>query len=75
MSFFSILFSQWTLYAGVILYMLYKWSMRPYSFFQEKGIPFKKPWPVFGNFGGMSLRQETLHDMILNNYNEFKNNR
>lgn len=69
------LFSQWGLYAVLFvlfLFLVAKWSTSQYNFFERKGVVFQKPWPVFGNFGGMTFRRITIHDMIYNAYNEFK---
>lgn len=71
----SWLLSQWGLYAVLFLIYLFlvaRWSMSPYNFFEKKGIVFKKPWPMFGNFGAMTFRKITIHDMIYNVYMEFK---
>lgn len=67
------LFLQWKLYGVlIVVYLLFRWCMSPYKFFEKKGIAFKKPWPVIGNFGGMTFRRTTIHDMIYESYMEFK---
>lgn len=68
----TILFSPWAMLAAVVAFFIYRQIMAPYEYFLKKGLDFKKPWPVFGNMGAMTLRQESIFDMIVNAYNEFK---
>lgn len=74
MSITSLLFSQWAAYVAVaVLAYAYIRSRRPKSkhFFEENDIPFKQPTSIFGNYGGLMMRQENINDFILNLYNGF----
>lgn len=42
--------------------------MAPYQYFEKKGISALRPWPVFGNFGKITLFMESLNDFIQNGY-------
>lgn len=74
-SIMEILFSQWPIFVAVAGYLLYRWTMAPFSFFAKRGIPFHKPSPLFGSMGALTLRQETILDMVMKPYNEFKGKR
>lgn len=65
--------SQWLLIFAVLLYLIYRWSTATFGFFSEKGIPFVKPYPFLGNFGSVLLRKQTFHEILLDIYSEFEN--
>lgn len=68
------LFSQWiTLSIIALIYIFYKWCTSTYGYFDEKGIPFIKPVPFFGNFMKILLQRESLTDTIYNLYMKFQN--
>lgn len=76
MSFEFSLFSNWTSYALLgLVFLLYKWSMSSFTYFEKTGVAFNKPWPIIGNFGPLLLKKETLQDMVTEAYNKFQNNR
>lgn len=75
MSVFAILFSQWTILIGVIIYFIYRWSITDFDYFEKKGILFQRPVPFFGNFGGLLFGTKNFHEIILSPYNEFKHKR
>lgn len=49
--------------------------MAPYTYFADRGIASKKPQPIFGNFGALMFKKESLLDLVENSYNEFKDKR
>lgn len=71
-SIMSLVLSQWTWLLPVVLYFVYREIMAPFTFFSDRGIAFKKPYPIFGNTGGMTLHRESMFDLVVNNYNDFK---
>lgn len=75
MSFFDIIFSLWTIFIIVILYILYKWSVANNDHFHKKGIPFQRPIPLLGNSAGVLLHKKSIYDAILFSYNEYKGKR
>lgn len=68
--------SPWAMLIAIAVgYFVYKWIMAPYDHFAKKGIAFKKPWPILGTMGAMTLRHESMFDQAVNAYNEFKGKR
>ncbi|XP_012253053.2 cytochrome P450 9e2-like [Athalia rosae] len=43
---------------------IYWFSTRNFNFFKNLGIPYVKPWPIFGNMGKMFFRIEAMPYMI-----------
>lgn len=60
---FLILFS-------VALYLLYRWATANKNFFKERGIPYAKPVPLFGNFWEMVMRRKSMFDLFVDIYNK-----
>lgn len=71
----SLVLSQWALLAAAAIYFVYRKITAPFTFFADRGIAFVKPYPIFGNFGRMSLKRESIFDLVVNNYNDFKGKR
>lgn len=71
----SALYSPWAILAVAAGYILYTCIMAPYDHFAKRGVVFQKPWPVLGTMGTMILRQESMFDMVVNSYNQFKGKR
>lgn len=71
----SLVLSQWALLVAIAIYFVHRKLTASFSFFADRGIAFKKPHPFFGNFGAMTLNRESLFDLIVNSYNEFKGKR
>lgn len=74
-SLLSIFVSPWALLLIACGYFVYKRIMLPFEHFLKRGIAFKKPWPILGTMGAMTLRQESMFDTVVNAYNEFKGER
>lgn len=71
----SLVLSQWALLLAVAFYFGYRKMMAPFTFFADRGIAFLKPYPIFGNFGAMTFQRESMFDLIVNNYNDYKGKR
>lgn len=71
----SLVLSQWALLAAVAIYLIYRKMTASFSFFVDRGIGFKKPYPFFGNFAGIMFGRESLFDVLVSSYNVFKGKR
>lgn len=60
-----------TLVIGVIFYIVYKWSISTYDFFEKKGIAFIKPIPFVGNMKEMLLKKSDFLTFSKNLYNNY----
>lgn len=62
------------LYAIVaILYLLYKWASKKDDYFEKKGIQYTKPKFLVGSRSDLLLRNKSMPQVIMEWYNEFKN--
>ncbi len=55
-----------------VAYALYKWLTKNDDFFLKRGIPYKKPLPIFGNLLGFVLQRESYLDIVQENYVKYK---
>lgn len=58
---------------GLIVYAVYKWAVRPYSYWQSRNVKFLKPTPFFGNTGGFLMGKYSLVDFANLLYSSFPN--
>lgn len=56
---------------GVLLFIVYKWSISTYDFFEKKEIAFIKPIPLFGNMKEMLLKKSDFLTFAKNLYNYY----
>lgn len=70
-----LMFNKWTVVLSIIAYFIYKWSTATSQFFAEKGIPYEKPVPFFGNFLSIALQKTSMADKLIDLYNQFKTKR
>lgn len=56
----------------VFAYLAYKWSVSGYDYFEKKGLPFDKPWPLVGNMFGLVTAKESLVYSMQRRYRKFK---
>ncbi|EDW81111.1 uncharacterized protein Dwil_GK11195 [Drosophila willistoni] len=59
----------------VALALAYRWSVSKYGFFKERGLPFAKPVPYFGNMAKMFFRKQSMFDVIVDLYHKGGNNK
>lgn len=71
----SILFSQWTAIVVVLCVIIYKYGTAKYGFFEEKNIPYEKPFPLVGNLGGIFRKRESYATVAKRLYLKFKDRR
>lgn len=77
-SLFETIWSQWPillLLAIGSVYYFVRVANKPCKYFADRGIPFKKPVPILGSMAKLFFRQESLYNVVLNSYNEFKDKR
>lgn len=55
------------------LYLVYKWSISTFDYFEKQGIPFRKPVPLFGTNSNIITRKKALTEAIEEFYYEFRN--
>ncbi|XP_026475344.1 cytochrome P450 9e2-like [Ctenocephalides felis] len=67
-------FITWILVA-VLVYAFYKYSTWTYDRFEGTKVPYKKPFPFFGNTGPFMLRMENMIDNVGKVYRSFPNKR
>lgn len=60
-----------SLVIGVIIFIMYKWSISTYDFFEKKGIAFIKPIPFFGNMKEMLLKKSDFLTFAKKLYNHY----
>ncbi|KAJ8668284.1 hypothetical protein QAD02_009947 [Eretmocerus hayati] len=59
----------------IIAYILYSYLTSTFDFWLDLGVPFHKPWPLFGNFANLLLFQKSQVEGISEMYNWFTNER
>lgn len=71
----NVVFSYWTALLVLVLIWLYRWSTAFYKFFDERGIPYEKPFPLAGNLLSIIRKKENYVDVLERIYLKFKNRR
>lgn len=46
----------------------YKWSTYKHDEFIRRGLPFEKPWPIFGNFLDVVLNKASFQKLMADFY-------
>ncbi|KAJ6633420.1 putative cytochrome P450 9f2 [Pseudolycoriella hygida] len=67
--------NKWTIVLSIVGYFFYKWSVATSQFFAEKGVPYHKPMPLFGNFLDIVFQKISMADKVIELYNQFKTKR
>lgn len=55
-----------------VLYLIYKWGISTFDYFEKKGVKFNKPHFLVGSRLEMVLGQGSIVDFVMKLYNEFK---
>ncbi|XP_011565458.3 cytochrome P450 9e2 [Plutella xylostella] len=55
-----------------IIFMLYFYYTKTFTFFEEKGVKFMKPYILLGNLGPRLMLKVSMHGFQLHIYNHFK---
>lgn len=64
------------LYAlAAILFLIYKLATAKNDYFEKKGIPFMKPKFLVGSRSDMVLRNRSMPEVVMEWYNEFRNDK
>ncbi|XP_058059543.1 probable cytochrome P450 9f2 [Anopheles bellator] len=67
------MFQLWALVA--VLFLLYRWSVATYDYFEKRKIPFVKPVPFFGQLLAFFARTKHAVDIASEGYEMFPNSR
>lgn len=59
----------------LVLWLLYKWSVSNFDYFEKIGVPYEKPLPIVGNSLGLVLQKEGFVDMTRKSYDKFKSSK
>lgn len=54
------------------LYFFYRRATANFDFFEKRGIPYDKPFPVFGSLKNVTLRKRSFFHAVLDLYNKHK---
>lgn len=58
---------------AVLLYLVYKWGISSYDYFEKKGIAFSKPmWLIGSTTTNMFINRKSFPETMEIMYNEFK---
>lgn len=52
----------------VLVLWFYKWSTNKHDEFLSRGLPFEKPWPIFGNFLDVVLNKASFQKLMADFY-------
>lgn len=56
----------------IFVFLFYKWGTSTYGYFKERGIPYLEPAFLLGIQSNIVTKKMSLSDMMLKNYNKFK---
>nr|CAD7202246.1 unnamed protein product [Timema douglasi] len=68
-------YSDWLLILGLLLLAAHTYATWNHDFFSKKGLPYTKPWPIFGNMGKAVLKRASFADVLLGMYRQHKGHR
>nr|XP_014086784.1 probable cytochrome P450 9f2 [Bactrocera oleae] len=57
---------------STLLYIFYRWATANFDFFEKRGIPYDKPFPMFGSLTQITLRRSSIFHTIKDLYNKQK---
>lgn len=57
----------------LVLYLIYKWTISTFDFFEKQGIAFRKPVPLFGTNANFIFQKKAFTENLDIWYDEFKN--
>ncbi|CAO1441593.1 unnamed protein product [Diamesa hyperborea] len=55
-----------------VVFLFYKWATSTFDYFEKRGLPFRKPIPLFGNNLNVITRKMAMTDYLQMIYREFK---
>ncbi|KAG5671810.1 hypothetical protein PVAND_001985 [Polypedilum vanderplanki] len=56
----------------IAIYLIYKWSISTYDYFEKQGIPYNKPLPLIGSNRNLFFNRKTFIEVLHNWFYEFK---
>jgi hypothetical protein len=63
------------LFVLVIFWLVYKWSVETFDYYDKIGIPYEKPMPLVGNMWKLVTQKESFVDITRESYRKFKKSR
>ncbi|KAF2899551.1 hypothetical protein ILUMI_06625, partial [Ignelater luminosus] len=60
---------------SVLACLAYFYGIKPYKYWEKKGVPYVKPLPLFGNIASNILRTKSFCDLLLDIYHAHPNQR
>lgn len=60
---------------SVAIYLLYRWSTATYDYFEKRGVPFVKPFPLIGGMLTILSGSNSVVDCISQGYLRFRESR
>lgn len=55
-----------------LVWLIYKWSVSNFDYFEKLGVQFDKPLPLFGNMLNIALQKESMLYVSQRSYDKFK---
>lgn len=59
----------------VLAFLIYKWSVAGFDYFDKIGVPYEKPLPIFGNMLDIVIQRRPMIEVTQKSYEMFKNSR
>lgn len=59
---------------SIALFIFYKWATASFDYFEKIGLPYDKPFPLFGGQKDIILRRISMYDSVNNLYKRFNTN-
>ncbi|XP_055539818.1 probable cytochrome P450 9f2 [Wyeomyia smithii] len=60
---------------ALVVYLVYRWSVATFDYFEKRGVPFVKPLPLVGNLWPVIRRKQHPVDAAILGYEKFPQNR
>lgn len=66
----------WTAILLIVLYLVYRFLIKPTNYWKELGVPHVKGWPIFGSLLKMiAFRSTAFFDLVKEMYSKFPDER
>lgn len=56
-------------------YLFYKYAIKPLTYWKDRNVPHKRPWPIIGNMWNLIIRKVSFIDNVILIYNQFPGKR
>ncbi|KAK4874008.1 hypothetical protein RN001_013368 [Aquatica leii] len=65
----------WLIVLTILSVLFFYKVVKPLSYWKDRGVTHKKPWPLLGNFSAIAFQQKPIFYQVLDWYNQFSNER